>query len=197
MIPRGHFSPPFKCVKTVLDLFPGWSSKRSLPAGMLIPFQRARGSATRPDPGDPWEFASAGLTEVDVSQVPRVEEEVSAEEVTKPSLARPEGERGVDVRRTQPVGLCSQGIACTSSFKCKTFTTYSHLRAASSTKHSHLTLTFEQLQAQNIHTLLSPSSSFKHKTFTPYSHLRAASSIKRSHLTLTFTSLQFKAMCVC
>ena len=143
---QGSLSLPFECVKTVLDLFPGRSSKRSSPAVTLMPFQRARGSATRPDPGDPWEFASAGLTEVDVSQVPRVEEEVSAEEVTEPSLARPEGERGVDMRRTQPVGLCSQGITCTSSFKCKMFTTYSHLRAASSTKRSHLTLTFEQLQ---------------------------------------------------
>ena len=171
---QGSLSLPFERVKTVPDLFPGRSSKRSSPAGTLMPFQRARGSATRPDPGDPWEFASAGLTEVDVSQVPGVEEEVSAEEFTEPSLAWPEGEWGVDVRRTQPVGLRSQGITCTSSFKYETFTAYSHL------------------QVQNVHTLLSPSSSFKYKTITPYSHLRAAQ-VQNDHILLSpLSSFKYK-----
>ena len=63
--------------------------------------------------------SSTRLTEVDVSQVSSVDKEVSAEEVTKPSLARPEGKGGVYVCRTQPVGLRSQGIACRTNFKCK------------------------------------------------------------------------------
>ena len=54
----------------------------------------------------------AGPTVVQVAEVPSVEEEVSPEEVSEPPPAWPEGQGGVEVQATGPVGLSSQEVPC-------------------------------------------------------------------------------------
>ena len=55
------------------------------------------------------------LTIVKVAKVSGIEEEVCSKEVTEAPPAWPEGERGVEVEASSPVGLSSQVVACHSS----------------------------------------------------------------------------------
>lgn len=55
------------------------------------------------------------LTIVEVTKVPSVEEEVHPEEVPEAPPARSEGQRGVGVKASSPVGLPSQVVTCHTS----------------------------------------------------------------------------------
>lgn len=53
---------------------------------------------------------SPGLTIVEVAEISRVEKKVSPEELPKAALARPEGQRGVQVQAAGPVRLSAQVV---------------------------------------------------------------------------------------
>lgn len=54
---------------------------------------------------------SPGFTVVEVAEVARVEEEVRSEKLPEAALARPEGQRGVQVQAAGPVRLSAQVVS--------------------------------------------------------------------------------------